>query len=92
MNKRQAKKEYYYGEYLGIRRYNQALGVSRYQYLKECTRDLTEQYGIERHMEECYKLRIHTLDRLQNKGRKMIRWQKKEEHHELQDICNGIQN
>ena len=22
MNKRQAKKEYYYGEYLGIRRYN----------------------------------------------------------------------
>ena len=36
-------------------------------------RDLTEQYGIERHMEGCYKLRIHTLDRLQNKGRKMIR-------------------
>ena len=66
-------REYYYGEYLGIRRYNQALGVSRYQYLKECTRDLTKQYGIERHMEGCYKLRIHTLDRLQNKGRKMIR-------------------
>lgn len=85
MNKRQAKKEYYYHEYLGIPTYEYSYDsgyqkytrkkTKKYSYLKTLTKEVTELNArISRRIYGRYqRVRCHTLDRLRHKGKKIVK-------------------